>query len=90
MITVGGGDRRPFLGAAVVVLRGAHWSRTGRATPCEGPGRLDYGGGAVVPAPGTAACASEVAAGPEMGTVFGVAVAGSVIVASMENSEWAL
>ena len=65
-------------------------SRTGRATPCEGCGRLGYGGGAVVPESGTAACASEVAAGPEMGTVFGVAVAGSVIVASMENSEWAL
>jgi len=38
-----------------------------------------------VPASGTAACTSKVVAGPEMGTVFGVAVvAGSVIVASME------
>ena len=46
-------------------------SRTGRATPYEGCGRLGYGGGAVVPASGTAACSSEVAAGPEMETVFG-------------------
>jgi len=59
-------------------------SRTGRATPCEGRGRLGYGGGAVVPASGTAACASEVAAGPEMGTVFGGAVgAESSVVGSM-------
>jgi len=39
-------------------------SRTGRTTPCEGCNRPDFGGGAVVPASGTAACASEVAAGP--------------------------
>ena len=59
-------------------------SRTGRATPCEGCGRLGYGGGAVVPASGTEAFSSEVAAGPEMGTVFGGAVgAGSAGVASM-------
>jgi len=59
-------------------------SRTGRATPYEGCGRLGYGGGAVVPASGTAACASEVAAGPEMRTVCGGAVrAGSAGVASM-------
>ena len=56
-------------------------SRTGRATPCEGRGHLGYGGGAVVPASGTAARSSEVAAGPEMETVFG---AGSAVVASME------
>ena len=55
-------------------------SRTGRAKPCEGCGRLGYGGGAVVPASGTAACSSEVAAGPEMETVLG---AGSALVASM-------
>ena len=75
MTTVGGGDRRPFLDAAVVVLRGAHRSRKklrcrgGIAhrqghTPCEGCGRPDYGGGAVVPASGTAVCSSEVAARP--------------------------
>jgi len=58
-------------------------SRTGRATPCEGCGRLGYGGGVVIPASGTGACASEVFAGPEMGTAFGVAVAGFVIVVSM-------
>jgi len=46
-------------------------SRTGRAAPCEVRGRPGYGGRAVVPASGTAACASEVAAGPEMGTAFG-------------------
>ena len=55
-------------------------SRTGRATPCKGCGRLGYGGGAVVPASGTAACSSEVSAGPEMETVFG---AGSALVASI-------
>jgi len=59
-------------------------SRTGRATPCEGRGRPGYGGGAVVPASGTEACASEVAAGPEMETVFGGAAgAESAVVASM-------
>jgi len=58
-------------------------SRTGRARPCEGRGRPGYGGGAVVPVSGTAACASEVAAGPEVGTVFGGAVAESAVVASM-------
>ena len=59
-------------------------SRTGRAAPSEGRGRPGYGGGAVVPASGTAACASEVVAGPEMGTVFGGAVgAETAVVGSM-------
>jgi len=43
----------------------------------------DHSGGAVVPASGAAACASEVTARQEMEAVFGIAVAGPAAFASM-------
>ena len=85
-----GGDAHRLVHAAVVVLRGAHRSREKlrcrrgiahrQGHTLRRCGRLGYGGGAVVPASGTAECSSEVAAGPEMETVSG---AGSALVASM-------